>query len=222
MFAPAEDLPDSIQPGVEMVFLCQPNNPTGRLIPADLLGRVLDRASELRSTVVVDECFLDFTNAASIKNRLAAAPGLVVLKAFTKTHAMAGLRLGYLLTSDRTLIGKAQACAQSWSVSVPAQIAGIAALACEGWLERTRLLVAKERTYMTENLTAAGITVFPSEANYLLLRCERPLAEPLLRRGILVRSCANFHGLDATYIRIGLKTGEKNKILLEAIIETLA
>ena len=220
-FALTPDIEERLVPGIDMLFLCHPNNPTGRLIPGDLLGRVLSRARQNRTLVIVDECFLDFTDGLSAKRYLDGRPGLVVLKAFTKIYAMAGLRLGYLLTSDKGLLNKADVAAQCWSVSVPAQIAGAAALACTNWPGKTRRLVAKERRFLSANLTELGITVFPSDANFLLLRCERPLYEPLLQRGLLIRSCENFKGLDASYYRVGVKTRAENTCLIRAAKEIL-
>jgi len=220
-FALTEDIEERLVPGIDTLFLCHPNNPTGRLIPADLLKRILRRAHKNNTTVIVDECFLDFTDGVSAGQYLEETPGLAVLKAFTKIYAMAGLRLGYLLTSDRALINSVNASAQCWSVSVPAQIAGVAALGCADWLDATRRLVEEERRFLSERLSGLGITVFPSDANYLLMRCEQPLYAPLLERGILIRSCENFKGLDASYFRAGIKTRMENTCLIQAVKEII-
>ncbi len=204
-------------PGCDVAFLCHPNNPTGLLLPAE----TLEAALETGATVVVDECFLDFTDGESVKKHLNATPRLVVLKAFTKIYAMAGLRLGYALCADAALLEKINAASQCWSVSSPAQVAGVAALGCNGWIEKTRQLVKKERRFMTESLSELGLMVLPSDANFLLFICEKPLYEPLLKKGILIRSCASFRGLDGAYCRIGLKTRAENTRLIEAIKEVL-
>jgi threonine-phosphate decarboxylase len=203
--------------GSDIAFLCHPNNPTGLLMPEGLL----EQAIHTCATVVVDECFLDFTEGISAKQYLASKPGLVILKAFTKTYAMAGLRLGYILSSDTALLEKANAAGQSWSVSVPAQIAGVAALACAGWLEKTRVLVKQEREYLAGALGRLSVEVFPSDANFLLLKCETPLYGPLLEKGILIRSCANFRGLDESYYRVSVKKHEENIRLVQAVGEVL-
>ncbi len=220
-FALSNEIEHCLDPDIDMLFLCHPNNPTGRLIPADLMERILYRARETATRVIVDECFLEFTDGVSFKKYLSAMPTLVVLKAFTKIYAMAGLRLGYLLTADEELLNKANAAAQCWSVSVPAQVAGVAALTCQGWQDKTRCLVVEERSFLSENLEKLGITVFPSDTNYLLLRSERPLYVPLLQEGILIRSCENFKGLNASYYRIGIKTRSQNECLIQALKEIL-
>ena len=215
-FALTSGVVEKIIPGMDVLFLCHPNNPTGRLIPLDLMKRIINRARQNRTIVVVDECFLDFTNGESSKQYLHNTPELVILKAFTKLYAMAGLRLGYLLTAGKMLKRRINAAGQCWSVSVPAQIAGAAALTCTGWAEKTRRLVTEERRFLSESLNGLGITVFKSDANFLLLRSEKPLYEPLLQKGILIRKCENFKGLNESYYRVGIKTREENSRFIQA------
>ena len=219
LFELGADIESSLAPDVDILFLCNPNNPTGSLISSSLMERIVARASKNNTIIVVDECFLDFTDGVSAKRFLGDSPGLIVLKAFTKMYSMAGLRLGYLLCSDRALVEKISTAAQCWSVSVPAQIAGVAALSCSGWIEKTRRLIGKQRPDLSEKLAGLGITVFPSEANFLLLRSEKPLYELLLQKGILIRRCQNFCGLDASYFRVAVKTEQENAALINALKE---
>jgi threonine-phosphate decarboxylase len=146
---------------------------------------------------------------------------LLILNAFTKLYAMAGLRLGYMLCADAALVKRIAAFGPQWNVSVPAQKAGFAALGVSGWPETTRALVETERRFMEKQLTALGLTVFPGEGNFLLVKCETPLYDPLANMGILVRSCANFSGLHDRFIRIGLKKRKQNAALIAAIAEVL-
>ena len=220
-FSVTADLENALVTDVDFLFLCNPNNPTGRLIPENVLERILKRASLNNTKIVVDECFLDFTDGVSCKRFLGEVQGLSVLKAFTKTFALAGLRLGYLLTFDRELLEKTAAAGQCWSVSVPAQIAGTAALKCKNWLEKTRRLIGAERGFLSAGLRKLGLEVFESGANFLLFRCETPLYEPLLKKGILIRPCGNFRGLDGAYYRAGVRTRDENTLLLQAIGEII-
>jgi threonine-phosphate decarboxylase len=220
-FALTDEILERLVPGVDALFLCHPNNPTGRLIPSELMERILTFARQNGTLVVADECFLDFTNGESAKKHLGNMPNLIVLKAFTKIYAMAGLRLGYMLASDPALLAGVSAAAQCWSVSVPAQIAGVAAVACADWRDKTRRLADEERRFLSESLQELGPTVFKSDANYLLLRSDRPLYEPLLQRGILIRKCENFRGLDGSYYRVGVRTRAENTSLVHAVKESL-
>ncbi|MFR2021116.1 MAG: aminotransferase class I/II-fold pyridoxal phosphate-dependent enzyme [Christensenellales bacterium] len=102
-FALTEDVLGAIQPPVEIVFLCQPNNPTGQAADRALMRRILAKCEEVGALLAVDECFLDFLpdgEALTMKPELAAHGGLFILKAFTKLYGMAGVRLGYGLCAD--------------------------------------------------------------------------------------------------------------------------
>lgn len=208
--------------GCDAVFLCSPNNPTGRLIDPELLERTAQVCRRRGIRLFLDECFLDLSVGESMKALLAGHPEILILKAFTKNFAMAGLRLGYCLTSDRELLAAMSRTAQPWNVSVPAQMAGAAALEETEYLCRARELIAGQREWLREKLTALGFYVCPSQANYLLLHHERPAAEKLLERGILTRDCSNYHGLGEGWLRVAVRPPEENRQLicaLESILE---
>lgn len=211
---------EAVSPDVELVYLCNPNNPTGRLSDPELLAALLKKCEERGAILAVDECFLQFTNAPSMASQL-SSPNLVIINAFTKTYAMAGLRLGYMLTANEALLSRVRAFAQSWSVSSVAQAAGIAALKCENHISSAKALLSEQRPYLTQGLKKLGIHVYPSEANFLLCRSEAPIYEMLLSRGILLRSAENFLTLDERYFRVCVSTQELNALLLNEISEVL-
>lgn len=210
----------ALRPELDCLFLCHPNNPTGHLIAHDLLYAVLKKARELGILVVLDECFLDLTDAgepASAKPWLGEFPNLFQLNAFTKTYAMAGLRLGYALCSDAALRDAVQACGQPWAVSSVAQAAGVAALQDTAYLSRTRALLQAERAYLRQALARLPLRLWDSQANFLFFQAWRGLQQALLQRGILIRSCANYRGLDDTYYRIAVRTRVENEQLIRAM-----
>jgi threonine-phosphate decarboxylase len=152
----------------------------------------------------MDECFFFFFDAVSATELLPEAPAsLVVIKALTKTFCLAGLRLGYGICADKGIAAALRDSGQHWSVSGPAQAAGLAALQCGAWFSESKKMIQEARAKLTESLRALGLTVYESEANYLLFRLEKPLVPPLERRcfdrGFLVRPCGNFRGLDSRY-----------------------
>ena len=210
---------DDLVPGLDMAFLCNPNNPTGRLIDPDLLAAILRRCRELHILLVADECFLPFTGAPSLAGD--GGPGLVVVKALTKTFSLAGLRLGYAIGPDRAFTETLAGTGQRWSVSTPAQIAACAALQCLSWLEQGRRIIETERPRLAEELRKLGFTVFDSDANFLLFRSELPLLEGLMERGILIRDCSSFHGLDERYYRCCVKQREHNETFIAALREVI-
>ena len=206
----------------EAVFLCTPNNPTGRLLPLPLLEWILQGCAAWGARVFLDECFLDLTEAGvSAKALLAAHPELLILKAFTKSYGMAGIRLGYCLCADSALLHRMAAASPPWNVSTPAQSAGVAALAERDFLQRTLSLVRTERRWLTDNLTALGFWVCPSQANYLLFRAPEALGNALRQKGAVLRSCGNYPGLSACWYRTAVRTEQENRQLLALLAETL-
>lgn len=212
---------EAIRRDTDMVFLCTPNNPTGRLIPLPLIRRTAEKCREIGALLVLDECFIEFTGGGSMDRELMEHPNILLLRAFTKFYAMAGLRLGYLLCADTALLRKISRYGAEWSVSAPAQRAGLAALGTQGWRKKTESLVAEERAFLTGELRALGIAVFESDANFLLIKTRTPLFERLKAQGILLRRCENFPGLNEEYLRIGLKGRNENLILIEKIREAV-
>ena len=223
-FCLGEDFLRAITPEVDMVFLCEPNNPTGLTAPRDLLLRIARRCRDCGALLVVDECFGDFLadpGAHTLKAALPDFPGLVILKAFTKLYAMAGVRLGYALCGNEALLEEMRRAGQPWAVSSLAQAAGEAALEEEEYVARVRGLVERERPWLRARLEALGLRVLPGEANYLLFACPVPLVQPLRRRGILLRDCGNYQGLGPGWYRAAVRTHEENTRLIQAVQEAL-
>ena len=219
-----EDFLQAITPDVDMVFLCQPNNPTGLTSPRELLLHIAARCRDFGTLLVLDECFTDFLDASeahSLKGELERFPNLLILQAFTKLYAMAGVRLGYALCADTALLEALAKAGQPWAVSSLAQAAGIAALGETDYVQQLRRLIGEERPWLLGELTALGLRVIPGEANYLLFACARPLTLPLRQRGILIRSCANYPGLDERWYRVAVRTHEENQHLVAALREVL-
>ena len=148
-------------------------------------------------------------------------PQLVIVKAFTKSYALAGLRLGYVLCADEGLLDRMRAAGQTWAVSTPAQIAGLACFADEGYLATSRELIERERAYLIDELRSLGLRVVEGQANYLLFRAHAELGRDLRERGLLVRSCANFVGLGDAWYRIAVRTHQENERLVAALREVL-
>ena len=167
----------------DMVFLCNPNNPTGIPVPSRAVAKAVSACRQTGTLLVVDECFCDFLDQPqlySVIPDLGDYGNLFVLKAFTKLYAMAGLRLGYGLCCDGALMEALQMVRQPWSVSGLAQMAGEAALEEQEYVERTRKLMGTERAWLTEGLKKLGCTVYDSQANYVFFKTK--LGEELGRR----------------------------------------
>ena len=223
-FAVTPEILKAITKRTEMVVLCNPNNPTGKLMDKKLLLTVLRHCEELHIPLLVDECFMDFVQdreSYSLLDQLAGHPGLIVLKAFTKIFAVPGVRLGFCLTSDAALIDKLYACGPDWNVSTLAQAAGIAALDETDYLAATREVITVEKAYLISQLRIIGLKVFEGAANFLLVKTlhNYPWVEKLKKHHILIRDCSNYHGLSVGYYRIAVKTRRDNRKLIKIMKE---
>lgn len=205
--------------GVQAVFLCNPNNPTGLTIDPALLRAILDRCAQQHTAVLLDECFIDFVDEPEQHTQVAALakyPNLVVLKAFTKFYGMPGLRLGYALCAEEALLSRMEAAGAPWSVSGIAQAAGIAALADRGYAAETHALIQGERAFMKQMLGQLGLEPM-GEGNFLLLKAQPGLVEAMRAQGVLVRGCESFEGLGAQWVRIAIRSRGENMQLLSRL-----
>ena len=206
----------------DIIFLCNPNNPTGITMPQELPEKILASCSELGIFMVVDECFLDFVkdpDRHTLKGKLAEHPNLFLLKAFTKRYAIPGVRLGYGFCSDRKVLERMEAVTQPWNVSTMAQQAGLAALKETEYVEKGRQIIFQESAWLKEEMTKLGLKVYPSEANYIFFRGPEDLFEKCVPKGILIRDCSNYPGLQKGYYRVAVKLYEQNEELVRVLTE---
>lgn len=215
-----EDILSTLTEQVDLLYLANPNNPTGQLIPLELLEQILAKCEKCGIYVVLDECFLPFCLSHMSYENLHLEekyPHLIRVRAFTKTFSIPGVRLGYLIAKDKNLLEKIQRQLPEWNLSVFAQMAGVAASKELSFLEESRKVLAKERTWLSEQLEKLEIKAIPSESNYILFQSELPWYQLLLKRKILVRDCSNYRGLGANYHRIAVKSHAENEKLIETM-----
>jgi threonine-phosphate decarboxylase len=199
-----------------MAYLCNPNNPTGHLLKRDEVLKIADAACNLDCFLVVDEAFMDFVPEESVIRDVRNNPYLIVLRSMTKFYALTGLRIGYGVFHE-SIIEKVREYKEPWTVNTLAQKAAIAALQDDGYAEETYRLLDEEKLLLEDGFGSLGIEFYPSRVNYYLLRTERAreISKHLYKKGILVRDCSNFRGLDDSYIRVAVKSRRDNTILLE-------
>ncbi|MEW6356535.1 MAG: cobyric acid synthase [Planctomycetota bacterium] len=210
--------------GDEMVFLGQPNNPTGLLFEADALRALASKHPS--STFLIDEAFGDFVEGMdSLTQRRPA--NVVVLLSLTKIYAIPGLRLGCVV-ADRDLTRRLRDIQPPWSVNTIAQAVGVKALHDADYLERTRAFVGRRRQELSSELQSLpGLTVYPGKANFVFVRIDRKdinaprLAARLLGDGIAIRVCDNYDGLDTRFFRVAVRTEDENARLCESLRRAL-
>ncbi|WP_167957185.1 pyridoxal phosphate-dependent aminotransferase [Anaerosporobacter faecicola] len=221
-------LPDYLQlltDELDLIILCNPNNPVGNTIPMSTLQAILTTCVTRGIRVIMDECFNDFldnTEENTLTNELATYNNLCILKAFTKMYAMAGLRLGYLITSNTAVLAHMNKVSQPWSVSVPAQAAGVAAVHEDEYVACTKRYVRKERDYLCAELESMGIRVYKPEANYIFFHHDTDWYRELLKYKILIRDCSNYKGLTKGYYRIAVRKREENQHLIRVMKKIIA
>lgn len=226
-FEIGEDLLQLIDGSVHLVFLCNPNNPTGVPVRREFIRKIADKCGQAGALLVIDECFMEFVAGGSasysVKPLLREYDNIILLKAFTKIFAMPGVRLGYCISFNPLVIDRLSRCGQAWSVSAFAQAAGMAAAAEKQFVADTCAYVNKEREFLKSGIAACGLRVFNSSANYIFFKAGQisDLKERLLRKGFLIRSCDNFEGLDGSYYRTAVRTHEENSALIKALEESL-
>ncbi len=223
-FVLGEDYLEKLTPDVDIIFLCTPNNPTGRLIDRNLVEKIAKKCNENNIIFVLDECFLELCDDTSgfsyiINNN----PNVVLLRAFTKSFGMPGLRFGYALCSNQSLMDEISKCGQPWSVSTVAQASAVAACDSTEWADRGRELIQTERPKLIEKMRKIGLTVWDGQANYLLFRADgvSDLREKMVEKGVLIRSCGNYRSLSNEYYRIAVRTAEENEKCVAVMEEVL-
>lgn len=213
---------EALRPDTDVVFLCNPNNPTGLLIEKERLLQILQTCKKNRTRLVVDECFLDFVREPeknTLKPWLTRFPELFLLKAFTKRYAMAGVRLGYGLCADEGLLERMTSVTQPWNLSVIAQAAGLAALKEQAYVEAGRSLVFEQAEILKAGIRRLGWKVYPSAANYIFFEGPEELFQRCVEKNLLIRDCGNFFGLNEGFYRVAVKRPEENQRLLNGLEE---
>ncbi len=210
----------------KIVFLCNPNNPTSKLIPKTALTRIVEAAFAKDTLVFLDEDFLEFVDDEknlTLIHSISKYPNLFLLRSFTKIYGLTGLRVGYGI-ADSDII-KPLSCAKiPWNINCIAQSAAATALQDEAHLKVTRNLIKKEKTYLSTELTKfESFTFEEPDANFYFIDIKKrgltaaQLKSKLLQKSILIRDCTSFRGLDKFHVRIAVKTHQENVRLIEAL-----
>ena len=217
---------------VEMVFVCNPNNPTGAVAPRGQVLRLAHRCRDIGALLVVDEAFVDFVehpDALSVLHDAIPMGHVVVLRSLTKCFAIPGLRLGYAVACA-SLIEELRALQQPWPINTFAAAVGVQLFKETAYMAQSRRAIAQLRDEFQQLLsTVPWLQPFPSATNFVLCKLTSPgitaspLADRLARQGLLIRTCDSFTGLEpGRFIRLAVRCHADNHRLIGALREVLA
>lgn len=214
---------EAISPNTKIIFLCSPNNPTGGLIDKKDIITILDSTKAL---IVVDEAYWEFAGVNNV-DLLSQYKNLFILRTFSKVMGLAGMRVGYGLGNPQ-FIEYMNRVKPVFSLTRPSQIAANATLQDYDYIQKSIQLGIESREYLYEEMSKINdLKVFESKANYLLVNIRRTgmnsntLTEKLLQKGIIVRNCCSFHGLDEYWIRVSVGTLEEDKLFITILREII-
>ena len=226
-----EDFCSQLNDSLDLLVLCNPNNPTSTAVARKDMRKILDCALQYGISVMVDETYEEFTPEGS---KISSIPltnnynNLIVLRGISKFFAAPGLRLGYAVTGNPDLLKYINTKKNPWTINSLAEIAGCIMFSDKDYINKTKALITGERQRMYDTLSSwKTVKVYPSCTNFLLVRILREdvtsdmVFDHCIRKGLMIRDCSTFPFLDSSYIRFCVMSPEKNDELLEAFREVL-
>jgi len=213
--------------GCDTVFICNPNNPTGNIIPRSHLEQLCK--SHTGTNFVIDESYLMFLNGSNTQSMIKSAlPNVMVLDSLSKFFTIPGLRIGFLISSP-VIIKKFKACFLPWSVNSLAQMAVHYLMnqtaEVEKFIDSTVKFMTREKDILFETFkNSSVIKLFPSATSFILARLygnltAGSLGNHLAQDRILIRNCENFSGLSDRFVRFSLKTSEINRMFAKKLLD---
>ena len=226
-----EDFCKHLSDQLELLVLCNPNNPTSTAITCSQMRRILDACLQYGIFVMVDETYVEF---APEEKEVTSIPltnyytNLIILRGTSKFFAAPGLRLGYAVTGNQDLIKAINTRKNPWTINSLAEIAGRLMFPDEEYIKHTRELISGERDRLFHELsTWDSVTVYEASANFILMKIRKPgvtsqdLFDHCIRKGLMIRDCSTFPFLDDHFVRFCVMLPEQNERLLEAFREVL-
>lgn len=211
----------------DVVVMCNPNNPTGKFQNLEKIKKIADFLERKNKKLFIDEAFIEFVDDWKDKTAfLLKHKNIFILRALTKFFALPGVRLGYGLTYDESILDEIKNIREPWSVNGVAEIAGKTMLLDTLYIHETESWIKKEKLWFYEELCKIdNIEVTPTETNFILVKLlndnAKSFRKKMIENGVLVRDASNFMFLDESYIRLAIKDRKKNEQVLEALRRVL-
>lgn len=218
-----EKINNYINDDIDMVFICNPNNPTGTITSKDVIINIAKKAKATNTIVAIDESFLDFIREVenySVTNLLEEYNNIFIIKSMTKLFAIPGIRIGYGICKNRDILSKIESVSVPWNINILAEKVAIFSLKDKEYIDRTISYIEEEKAYLFKELNKFNdIKVFESSVNFIMFKLEKEmdLKLELMKENIIIRSCDNYEGLSNKYYRVAVRKRDENKKLIEAL-----
>lgn len=227
----ANDLSAYLKEDIDLLILCNPNNPTSTAISVSTMKEILDLCKKNHIYCMTDETYVEFTKDIS---EITSVPltktydNLIILRGISKFFASPGLRLGYAVCSNKELLTYVNKRKNPWTINTLAAIAGEIMFSDTEYIEQTRNLIDSERSRIIEQLSQCGnLKVYAPLANFVLLKIlkegvtSHQLFEAAIKEGLMIRDCSSFEFLDDSFIRFCFMTPEMNQKLVNLLLDSL-
>lgn len=222
---------EALTPDIDLLVICNPNNPTSSQITSKMMQSILDYCKEKEIFVMVDETYVEFSPNYAEITAIPLIPyydNIIILRGISKFFAAPGLRLGYAICKNHKLMQKMDSFKNPWTINSLAAIAGEIMFTDEQYIRDTRELISTERTRICNLLDSySSIKYYPPHANFILLRIQKEdvtskdLFDIAIQNGLMIRDCSSFPFLDNKYIRFCFMRPEDNDALLKVLLEAL-
>jgi threonine-phosphate decarboxylase len=210
---------------IDLVVICNPNNPTGQYIAKDQLSTLVHHLQKTNTKIMIDESFIDFLTPKDSTTALVNAyDNLFIIRSLTKFYAIPGLRLGFLITSNMDVKKFINTYSETWRVNTIANAVGLNVIDNQQYIKNTKKYLAIERNYLYKRLTTFDqLKVYPSTVNFIFFQTKIKinLKEALLKHNILIRHCNNYIGLNHHYYRVAVNARKENNQLINALKQIL-
>lgn len=226
-----EDLKSCLNETIDLLVICNPNNPTSTAIPKSSMRQILDECKRYDIFVIVDETYVEFAPDMDAVDSIPLTRfynNLVILRGVSKFFAAPGLRLGYAVTGNAALLEAINTHKNPWTINSLAAVAGELMFSDTEYIEKTRALIGQERSRIYQELSSwDSLKVYAPTANFLLARIKKEgvtaddLFEHAVRKGLMIRNCSTFPFLNNRYFRFCFMSPEKNDELLRCLSELL-
>ncbi|MBW6409209.1 threonine-phosphate decarboxylase CobD [Clostridium weizhouense] len=216
-----DDILDYIDNELDLIFICNPNNPTGVISDKKLLIDILKKSKKTGTSVLIDESFLDFIKEdMSMNSFIKEYSNLIIIKSLTKFFALPGMRIGYAITANNKFKNEINKITPAWNINILADLATRASLKDKKYIRKTIDYMEYQKSLLYNGLKELNnLTVYNPSVNFIFFKINSKidLKSKLLEDKILIRSCSNYEGLDESYYRVAVKLEEENIKLIKSI-----